>query len=237
MAGPAISTARAVPAEAPAANSDRARGISKNEGMVSSSAPVATTIRISTFDPPEASVWMGMRLAMTMETQMPNKIQGTVRTEMYASERKYARMRSPRPSPVSANSSMPAVRTCTGPATRATSAETMTTRTMAITNRIPAMDRGNSRNEKVRAAGFKAGAARVNANDGPKRRLRRYTAGNIGATQQEHNIKGAPDADAASCGLTRHCPNSVAKCRGETVAWTAALMRTPNTSAGQTIFR
>src|SRR2546430_1222262 len=153
MAGPAISTARAVPAEAPAANSDRARGISKNEGMVS------------------------------------------------------------------------------------TSAETMTTRTMAITNRIPAMDRGNSRNEKVRAAGFKAGAARVNANDGPKRRLRRYTAGNIGATQQEHNIKGAPAAAAASCGLTRPCPNSVAKCRGETVAWTAALMRTPNTSAGQTIFR
>src|SRR5438128_693878 len=80
----------------------------------------------------------------------------------------------------------------------------------ARSSRAPAMFRGNIRNENARAAGFKEGAASVNANDGPRRWLRRYTAGNIGATQQEHNIKGAPAAAAANCGFTSPLPNSLA---------------------------
>ncbi len=70
------------------ASNDNASGISKKEGMVSSSAPVAATSRIGTFDPPEVSASIGMRFAIIMETQMPSKIHGTVRTVMCASERK-----------------------------------------------------------------------------------------------------------------------------------------------------
>jgi hypothetical protein len=73
-------------------------------------------------------------------------------------------------------------------------------------------------NVNARVAGFKDGVANVNAKDGPKRWLRRYTAGNIGATQQEHNINGAPAAAAASCGFISPCPKRVAKRRGEIVA-------------------
>ncbi len=80
---------------------------------------------------------------------------------------------SPTASPVSANSSTAAVRTCTPPATRATSAETITTKNTAVTKRVPATARGNIMNVRARVAGFKDGAASVNASDGPRRWLRR----------------------------------------------------------------
>src|SRR5215469_4024662 len=113
----------------------------------------------------------------------------------------------------------------------------MTTKSKAMIKRVPARARGNIMNVNPRLAGFKEGAASVNAKEGPRRWLRRYTAGKIRATQQEHNMSGAPAAAAASCGLISPCPKRVAKRPGEIVAWTAALMSTPKTRAGQTIFR
>jgi len=78
-----------------------------------------------------------------------------------------------------------------------------------------------------------AGAASINPSDGPSRAERSYTPVKIGATQQEHNINGAPASPANTCERIERLPNKRDNHSGETNVLTAALMRMPKTSAGQ----
>jgi hypothetical protein len=120
---------------------------------------------------------------------------------------------------------------------RATPTEPNRTNNNAIAKRIPAIRQGNSMNESARAAGFNEGAASTNASDDAILRVVWYTAGNIGAAQQEHSMSGAPASAAAnwSCAVT---PSKIL-CSGvrDMLIRTAALSKMPKTSAGHTIFK
>jgi hypothetical protein len=63
---------------------------------------------------------------------------------------------------------------------------------------MPAMRHGNRMNESVNAAGFNDGEASVNPSAGAILRVRWYTAGKMGAAQQEHSMSGAPVKAAAN---------------------------------------
>src|SRR5437667_9433134 len=86
---------------------------------------------------------------------------------------------------------------------------------------------------RIRAAGFSAGAASINANDGPRRAERSYTPVEVGATQQEHNINGAPASPAIACERSDRLPSKLSSQRGETNVLTAAQIRMLKSNAGQ----
>src|SRR5712692_10398477 len=62
-------------------------------------------------------------------------------------------------------------------------------------------------------------------------------AENTGATQQEHNISGAPATPATSCWRSGWRPITRASQYGDTHARTAPLIRIPKSSAGPTVMR
>src|SRR5262249_6224371 len=78
-AGPAIISATAAPAGAPAASMIKARRISKNVGSAKGIAINATSMITTSCPPDEASVPSGNHSAIAIETSTPTAINGMVR--------------------------------------------------------------------------------------------------------------------------------------------------------------
>src|SRR5947207_609835 len=103
----------------------------------------------------------------------------------------------------------------------------------AIRRRAAATFGANNMNVSTSAAGFNAGEASITANDGASRADRSYTAVKTDATQHEHNISGAPAAADMNCALSGLPRSGRTNQSAGTKALTAALIKMPNTSAGQ----
>jgi hypothetical protein len=96
---------------------------------------------------------------------------------------------------------------------------------------------GKRINVNASAAGFKPGAARINASDASNRRVRPYMPSNTGGAQQEHSIKGTPAAASENVDRSPGPLNARAnQSRGIAIAIrVAAEIRIPKTKAGQII--
>jgi hypothetical protein len=91
----------------------------------------------------------------------------------------------------------------------------------------------NNMNVSASAAGFNAGEANIIVTAGASRDEFSYTAAKMGATQHEQSINGAPAKPARNWLTAERVEKILFQMSGETYARTAALIRMPNTKAGQ----